>query len=108
MSPNHKDLVLLRESASPRDIAGVSTSGPIPVVQRWPDPAAPGFLKSCLAISPEMFAISLMAGALRRAVQAGTISQAESDQILFEFRWRLEADPFPPGFRLFANGGEAN
>jgi hypothetical protein len=48
-----------------------------------------------------MFATSLMAGALRRAVQAGTISQAESDQILFEFRWRLEADPFPPGFRLF-------
>ena len=99
MSANRAtDRVVLLDGA-PRDIFEVSTGRPFRAVRWHADPAAPGFLASCLAVSPEAFAVSIMAGALRRAVAAETISQAESDQILFEFRWRLEADPFP-GFAL--------
>jgi hypothetical protein len=104
MSAHHKDLVLLLESAAPRDIFEISLGHALPAVPWFSDPAAPGFLKSCLAISPETCAISLMAGALRRAVTAGTITQVESAEILFAFRWQLERDPFPPGCRLFPSG----
>ena len=102
MSPNraHERVVLL-PSAGLRDIQEVSTGGrALPVVRWHPDPAAPGFLANCLAVSPDALAISIMAGALRRSVANGIISQRESAQILFEVRWRLEREPFSPGFRL--------
>jgi hypothetical protein len=101
VSPNRKHgRVLVLGNAAPRDIFEVSAGHPVPVVKWWEDPANEGFLANCQAITPEMFAISTMAGALRRLTAAGTITKREAARILFFFRVFLERDPFPPGFRL--------
>ncbi len=93
------DRVLILHGGAPRNIEAVSAGRHLPVIKWHPDPAQPNYLTGCLGLTAEMFAISMMAGALRRSVAAGTITQGESAKILFEFRWRLERDPFPS--RLF-------
>ena len=68
---------------------------------RRADPCAPNFIRLCEDPTREEILINSLYVSLRGQVEDDSITQAEADRKLSEYRQRLEREPIVPGLRVF-------
>jgi hypothetical protein len=72
------------------------------------DPVEPGFFSNVENPTREEIAIGTLARSLRKMVQRGSVSQADADRQLAEYRDRLRREPFAPEFRAMMMAASAS